>query len=114
VSTKTEWATAYHETIADLRRELMESSAEYRQLVDRHRYEAHNELTGAARDAYVASLMASGYAYTLAALLERIGQTDPGNSRRLVAFADEILTNRGREGICADVWPQQEGTTSER
>ena len=79
-------ATAYHDTITDLRRELLEDVAVQRRIREKHR--ANRD------DAYLAALLAANYAYTLAAVLhfaER--ELSQEAARRLAFVADEVLTN---------------------
>jgi hypothetical protein len=106
------WATAYHQTVDDLRRELAGESAKFHDRADSHRAavfaarEENREAPAAERDAYIAGLMAGSYAYVLAAVLrvagEQFGQKLAG---RLACVADDILVNGDDHDRNADVMP---------
>jgi len=118
--TTTEWATAYHETVQDLRRELIEAHLDYQKHMAPHRAavfaamdavrgtDRKAEVPAAEMNAYTGLMMAAAYSYTLAAVLERAEKLDPEVARKLAAWADSILENGGEEEICADVWPGEE------
>jgi hypothetical protein len=63
-------------------------------------------------NAYTGLMMAAGYSYTLAAVLERAERLDPEVARKLAALADSLLENGGEPEICADVWPKDAEPTS--
>jgi hypothetical protein len=110
--------TAYHETVTDFRRELIESHLEWTKMMAPYRDAVFTaqaarkqdpeaaDVPDSVRDAYVSSLMAAGYSYTLAAVLERAMKLDPEIGETLACIADSVLTNGGDEDICADVWPE--------
>jgi hypothetical protein len=115
-----EWATAYHQTIADLRRELIEAHLDYQEhmaphravvfaAMDARRAGEEREIPAAEMNAYTGLMMSAGYSYALAAVLERAEKLDPEVARKLAALADGILQNGGEEEICADVWPSAAG-----
>lgn len=107
--------TLYHASVEDYRRCL--ASAYVRWHKDREKYQKlvyagrddGRKPTDAERDAYAASLMASGYSYTLAAIIklaeERFG---PDAALVLANKADDLLMNGddGREWN-ADVMPAE-------
>jgi hypothetical protein len=113
----TERATAYHDTIKDLRRDLIESHLEYERAMAPHRAlvfgamnatrgtDAEPEIPAAEMNAYTGLMMAGAYSYALAAVLERAEKLDPEVAQKLAALADCILENGGEAEICADVWP---------
>jgi hypothetical protein len=112
--------TMYHASIMDLRSELVKSysafgadAEKYSKIVFAHRREGGRKPTDAERDAYGASLMASGYAYTLAAIIKLAEQDfGPEVAHALANEADNILTNGdGREEWNADVMPESKETT---
>jgi len=118
-----EWATAYHQTIKDLRRELIEAHLDYEKhmaphravvfaAMDARRAGQEAEIPQAEVNAYTGLMMSAAYSYTLAAILERAEQLDGEVARRLAALADMILQNGGEEEICADVWPVAEADQS--
>jgi len=112
-------ATAYHDTIKDLRRDLIESHLEYERAMAPHRtvvFDAMNAVRGtdakpqvsaAEMGAYTGLMMSAAYSYALAAVLERAEKMDPDVAQKLAALADCILENGGETEICADVWPAQ-------
>lgn len=116
-SRNAEWATPYHQTIADLRRELIEAHLDYEKHMVPHRaavFAATDAVRGTDRlpeipvaemNAYTGLMMSAGYSYALAAVLERAEKLDPEVARKLASLADCILQNGGEEEICADVWP---------
>jgi hypothetical protein len=112
-------ATAYHETVTEFRRELIGSHLLWMKAMAPHRdvvFTAQD--TGklastkhpAVHDAYLASMMAAAYSYTLAAVIERAMKLDQETGGILACIADSILTNGGEDGICADVWPPDDET----
>lgn len=109
----TERATAYHQTIDDLRRALVGSSANWEKMSAEYHDQVMRSRTGdgpnvpdVVSDAYMASLMAMSYSYTLAAVL-KVAQQELGEkaARRLAFEADEILTNGDFDNLNADVMP---------
>jgi hypothetical protein len=105
------WATAYHETVDDLRRELASECETFRRRKDLHRGAAFPPRAGAEpadaeRDAYLGCLMAGTYAYTLAAVLRVAGEEfGQETAARLASVADDILTNGDDHDRNADVRP---------
>jgi hypothetical protein len=109
--------TAYHETVTDFRRELIESHREWTKTMAPYRDAVFAAQSARKQDpnaadvpdsvhvAYLASMMAAGYSYTLAAVIERAMKLDPEIGEALACVADSVLTNGGDEDICADVWP---------
>lgn len=120
MSITAEWATAYHPTIADLRRDLIEAHLDYEKHMTPHRAAVtaamdavrgtgrKAEIPPAEMNAYTGLMMAAGYSYVLAAVLERAEKLDPEVARKLAALADSVLENGGEPEICADVWPSAE------
>jgi hypothetical protein len=117
------WVTNYHQTLADLRGELMEASLMFHEMGELHRKVARGWLDErrclppgtepeaprpvAAMDADVATLMASSYAYTLAAIIRFAGEHFGPEVANGIAFEiDEILTNGDFDGLNADVMPE--------
>lgn len=110
-------ATAYHDTIKDLRRDLIESHLGYEQAMAPHRAtvfaatdaargtDAKPRIPAAELNAYTGLMMSATYSYALAAVLERAENLDPEVAQKLAALADCILENGGEAEICADVWP---------
>jgi hypothetical protein len=116
----TEPATAYHETVTDLRRTLVKAAEEWHKTNEHYFGLMHaqppSETPAEIRDAYAGSLMAAGYAYTLAAILgvaER--KFGPEVAKRLAFDTDEILTNGDFDDLNADVMPgpAESNSTSE-
>ena len=102
-------ATAYHETLAEFRGELVSTAADFERMKDHHGEAVHKarEVEGvpaAVRDAYMAGLMAAHYGYTLAAILG-VAEREFGAevAERLAFVADEILTNGDERDRNADV-----------
>jgi hypothetical protein len=110
------WATPYHPTVTDLRTELMRSAENWHRLerpywdqvsasMDRRRTDPNAEpVPSSVAHAQAGLMMASSYAYTLAAVLgiaER--QFGPQVARRLAFWADDILTNGDSEDHNADL-----------
>lgn len=112
--TTAEPATNYHTTVDDFRRTLVSSSAAWEKMSTEHndrimraRTEGGPEVPGVVSDAYMASLMAMSYSYTLAAVL-KVAERELGvEAARMLAFeADEILTNGDFDNLNADVVPE--------
>lgn len=113
----TDPATCYHETVDDLRRQLVESHLMWEKAMAPHRDAVMaareqgrdpDSVPDAVRDAYMASMMASAYSYTLAAAL-KVAQEHLGEeAARTIAWEiDEILTNGDDDpGRNADVMPE--------
>lgn len=102
-------ATPYHETVDDLRRELASEAETFRKRAELHCVvfqRGEPEPTAPERDAYIGSLMAGNYAYTLAAVLKVAGEDfGPEVCERLACVADDILTNGDDHDRNADVMP---------
>lgn len=93
--------TPYHDSVDDLRRELVGEASRLRERADRHRDHSASE---AVRDAWSASVLGAGYAYTLAAVLGQAGvEFGPDVQHRLACLAEEILTNGDPAACNADV-----------
>lgn len=82
--------TAYHGSVRDLRRDLITSHLDHATAMRPHRDAVHAALAARSsgkavkvglpvHDAYTGQMMAAGYAYTLAAVLELAEQLDPGH-----------------------------------
>lgn len=111
-----EWATPYHASVNDFRRELAGESAMFHKRMGPHRDVAfaamtakragqeHAPLSQAEEDAYIGCLMAGSYAYTLAAVL-RVAEQEFGREVvvRLACVADDIITNGDDHDRNADV-----------
>jgi len=104
-------ATAYHETVDDLRRELAGEALTFRKQMKPHQavvfaaQEKHEDVPPAEREAYIGCLMAANYAYTLAAILRVAGDFGQEVCERLACVADDILTNGDDRERNADVMP---------
>lgn len=116
------WATAYHETVDDFRRELASESAMFHKRMKPHLEVTHElyetkragrparEPTAAENDAYTGCLMAGNYAYTLAAVLQLAGEAFGQEvAERLACVADDILINGDDHDRNADVMPPEDG-----
>jgi hypothetical protein len=116
----TRWATPYHQTVDDLRRELVGEAATFREQMKPHQKvvyglrdakragETVREPAAEERDAYIGCLMAGTFAYTLAAVLGAAGEAfGQGVCERLACVADEILTNGDDRDRNADVLPAE-------
>jgi hypothetical protein len=107
-------ATAYHETVDDLRRELAGEAMTFRKQMKPHQAavfaarEKHEDVPAAERAAYIGCLMAANYAYTLAAVLAVAGDFGQEVRERLACVADDILTNGDDHERNADVMPAEE------
>lgn len=107
--------TIYHESASAFRKELAESAADFRQWMKPHQSRVfafqnavregtpHDDLSMADRDAYTGCLMASNYAYALAAILGEAAKFGPEAQRHLAAVADDILMNGDDHDRNADV-----------
>lgn len=106
--------TLYHDSVDDLRRELMTSHVHYAKEVDRYRPKALAGSDPMQVTAYMSSLSAGSYCYTLAAILghaaDKFGQEVADELGRL---ADDILTNGDDDNINADVRPAPVAATAE-
>ena len=123
-----ERGTVYHETVTDFRRELVKSSLMWDKIHSPY-WDATHAFFVAKRaaaagsepvrpdqaifDASSAGMMASSYAYTLAAVIA-VAQKNFGEevARALANVADDLLINGDDEpGWNADVIPAEEPTT---
>lgn len=102
--------TIYHHSVAGFRRQLAQAAQAYRKASEEYfaglQGKKRAEVTDTERDAYMGTLMAYGYCYTLAAVLgvaER--ELGPQSARRLATIADDILTNGDFDDLNADVGP---------
>lgn len=102
--------TGYHDSIADFRRELAGSADEFRKRMEPYRVKVFavgaEKADPADATAYMACLMASSYAYTLAAVLGAVHKKFGTDAAREIAWiADDILENGDDEDRNADVRP---------
>jgi hypothetical protein len=103
--------TWYHHSTDDFRRDLMADAEAWRKvktaysdLMDRNHKSAR--VPAEVRDAHAAALMASEYAYVLAAVLRVAGRDfGPETARRLAGSTDFILENGDDDDLNADVKP---------
>ncbi|MET8985919.1 hypothetical protein ABZW49_10760 [Nonomuraea wenchangensis] len=94
-------ATNYHESVDDLRRDLMKGVALWEEVADEYKDPADKVQARLLS----AALMASGYGYTLAAILGYARKYGEHVAHDLAFEADEILTNGDFEDMNADVKP---------
>lgn len=93
-------STNYHTSVDHFRRDLIAGQAMWHQMTDAHQ----DKRDDAHRDAFMASLMAGSYSYTLAAILGHAARHHGERVARDLAFeADELLTNGDFEAMNADV-----------
>ena len=94
-----------YETVNDLRRGLVSSAVTWQETADRY-CEGRKE-TQAAADAYVSSLMAGCYSYTLAAVLG-VAATEYGEAvaKHLAWFAASVMIDGDSDDLNADVAPE--------
>ncbi len=85
----------YHETITDLRRDLVAASLEFDRLATENR--------AAEGPAYLASLIASSGQYVIAALLGHLEREWPDGARDAAAIVDCLLTNGDFDDLNGDV-----------
>lgn len=122
-----EAGTAYHESVTDFRRELVKSSLMWDKLHSpywdaTHAFFVEKRAAAAGQepvrpdqaifDASSAGMMASSYAYTLAAVIA-VAQKNFGAevAQALASVADDLLINGGGDpGWNADVMPADETT----
>ncbi len=100
--------TLYHDSVDHLRRDLMTSYDQYEKAVQEYRPQSLAGSGPAQATAYMSSLAAKGYAYTLAAVLGYAGRkfgTDVAHE--LACIADDIMNNGDDENINADVMPAE-------
>lgn len=105
-------ATNYHDTVDDLRRDLVKASAlweatstAYTDQVMRARQEGAT-LPEPVTDAHMASTMAMSYSYALAAVLKVASRDIGEDAARALAFeVDELLQNGDFDDINGDVSP---------
>jgi hypothetical protein len=115
----TEWATPYSGTVADLRRQLVQAAIHWDRVQQPYsaqhmdNFEARQsdpeapKLPRVVLDASAAAMMASSYAYTLAAIIGDAGKRfGPKAAQRLAFIADDLLTNGDFDGMNADVMPE--------
>jgi hypothetical protein len=101
---KNEQGTNYHDSVDHLRRDLMKAVTHWSKTAEDRFENAHR--AGASTDeavAYMASLMAGSYAYTLAAILGYARKYGEHVAHDLAFEADEILTNGDFDGLNKDV-----------
>ena len=94
-------ATNYHESVDDLRRDLMKGVAFWEKVTDEYKDPADKVQARLLS----AALMAGGYGYTLAAVLGYARKYGEHVAHDLASEADEILTNGDFEDMNADVKP---------
>jgi hypothetical protein len=116
-TTADDQGTAYHAAVTGFRRVLIRVHVACEEVM-----RPHQDVVFAARgsrknpdggpavprpvnDTYLGLMMAAGYSYALAAVLERAVTLNPQIGQKLACLADDVLTNGGSEEICADVWP---------
>jgi hypothetical protein len=122
-----ELPTVYHETVTDLRRELVEASGQYRKIGEPHWAAVLAYLDAAwvakqagkpeparpsraVMDADVGLRMAASYAYTLAAILRLAGDRfGPEVQQVLASAADDILTNGDGNDLNTDIESEEGG-----
>lgn len=104
--------TNYHQSVDDFRRDLMKGVSHWSQVAAERSDNAARagEGTGEAV-AYMASLMAGSYAYTLAAVIGYASKYGEDVAHDLAFVADEILTNGDFDGLNRDVMPEQPTTS---
>ncbi|MER7361847.1 hypothetical protein [Nonomuraea wenchangensis] len=92
-------ATNYHESVDDLRRDLMKGVALWNKVADEYKEPADKVQARVLS----AALMAGGYGYTLAAILGYARKYGEHVAHDLAFEADEILTNGDFEDLNKDV-----------
>lgn len=93
-------ATNYHESTDHFRRDLIAGQAMWHQMMDA----SQDKRDDAHKDAFMASLMAGSYSYTLAAILGHAARQYGERVARDLAFeADELLTNGDFDAMNADI-----------
>jgi hypothetical protein len=100
--------TNYHESVEDFRCDLMKGVSHWNEVATERFDNARR--AGADTDeaiAYMASLMAGSYAYTLAAVIGYARKYGEDVAHDLAFLADEILTNGDFDGLNTDVMPEQ-------
>lgn len=98
-----ERATNYHETVDDLRRELIRPYVAYQRI-----YEENQNVPGLLRQA---ALSASTYAYIVAGILKfAADEFGEETSRALAHQVDELLQNGDDLDLNADVMPEPRRT----
>jgi hypothetical protein len=102
-------STMYHSSLDEFRRGLMAAAVHHHGVADEYGVaydKPREERSRPDMDAHAGSLMASSYAYTLAAVLGyAVRELGPQTARILANVADDILANGDDMDLNADVKP---------
>lgn len=106
MSTTSDTATGYHESVDHLRRDLMRAYEQYVKAVQEHRPQTLADTTPMQATAYMSSLAAQSYSYTLAAVLGYAAREfGPEVAHALACVADDVMENGDDNDLNGDVLP---------